>query len=105
MGVGWPASKGIQTMTPSLAVVTDIDRPTKMETLSERIRRLQAEAKDLAREHIHALESALDEVERIAAEIANGGEAYPPGVRDIAMRLAEESHLKAQSLEALAARA
>ena len=31
-------------MTPALAVVTDIERPTKMETLSERIRRLQAEA-------------------------------------------------------------
>lgn len=88
----------------ALAVVSEIDRPTKMETLSERIRRLQTEAKDLAREHIQALEAALDEVERIAAEIANGGEAYPPGVRDIAMRLAEEAHLKAQSLEALSQR-
>lgn len=86
----------------ALAVISD--RPAKVETLSERIRRLQAEAKDLAREHIQALEAALDEVERLASEIANGGEAYPPGVRDIAMRLAEESHLKAQSLEALASR-
>ncbi|HYD46411.1 MAG TPA: hypothetical protein VEA79_14180 [Phenylobacterium sp.] len=89
---------------PALSVIAPPHRRECMETLSERIRRLQAEARDLAREHIAALEAALDEVERIAAEIANGGEAYPPGVRDIAMRLAEESHLKAQSLEALAAR-
>jgi hypothetical protein len=91
-------------MTPSLAVVAD-KRLTQMESISERVRRLQAEARDLAREHIQALEAALDEVEKIAGEIAAGGEAYPAGVRDIAMRLAEESHLKAQSLEALTARA
>lgn len=90
-------------MTPSLAVVAD-NRAAKLESISDRVRRLQAEARELAREHIQALEAALDQVEQIAAEIASGGEAYPAGVRDIAMRLAEESHIKAQSLEALAGR-
>jgi hypothetical protein len=92
-------------MSPSLAVVADNDLATKTaETLSERVRRLQAEARAMAREHVAALEQALLEVEQIAAEIASGGDAYPAGVRDIAGRLAEDLHTKAQALEAIAAR-
>lgn len=96
-------------MTPPLSVVADNSadpaRPAAPNDLSERIRRLQAEAKSLAREHIHALERALLEVERLSAEIADGGEAYPVGVRDIARRMAEDCEMKVQSLEAIAARA
>lgn len=85
-------------MTPSLSVVTRV--PTG-ETLSERVRRLQAEARQLAREHVLALTAAMAELEAMAAEIAAGGDAYPPGVRDLARRFAEECEARAQTIEAL----
>lgn len=95
---------------PNLSVVSDGERldagtvQVRTEALSERIRRLQTEAKGLAREHVQALEQALIDVERLAAEIAEGGEAYPPGVRDIARRLVEECEARVQTLEAIVAR-
>ena len=93
-------------MSPTLAVVADnAARDTRSESLSERIRRLQAEARNLAREHIMALQTALVTVERLAGEIAEGGEAYPPGVRDIARRLIEDCEARVQTLEAISKRA
>jgi hypothetical protein len=91
-------------MSPSLTVVADNPRANALESLSERVRRLQTEAKAVAREHVAALEQALLDVERLAMEIAAGGDAYPAGVRDIAGRLAEDCHSKAQALEAIVAR-
>lgn len=90
-------------MSPSLSVVADNGAAlVKGETnLSDRIRRLQSEAKNLAREHILALETALVEVERLAGEIADGGEAYPVGIREIARRLSEESETRVQTMEAI----
>ena len=93
-------------MTPPLSVVADNSaRTIATGDISERIRRLQAEAKSLAREHIFALERALVEVERLSAEIAGGGDAYPVGVRDLARRMAEDCEMKVQTLEAIASRA
>ncbi|MDP3746453.1 MAG: hypothetical protein Q8Q88_05315 [Phenylobacterium sp.] len=96
-------------MSPPLSVVADNSAPQakaapKLNELSERIRHLQAEAKHLAREHIRSLEAALIEVERLSAEISEGGEAYPAGVRDIARRLAEDCEHKVQAIEAIASR-
>lgn len=80
--------------------------PTQAEeSTSQKVRRLQAEARDLAREHVGALRAALAEVEMLAVEISGGGEAYPPGVRDIARRLAQELGPKAQTLAVLSGRA
>jgi hypothetical protein len=87
----------------SLAVVSDTTT-IRVDKLSDRIRRLQAEAKSLAREHIAALGTALMEVERLSSEIAEGGEAYPAGVREIARRLVEDCEMKVQTLEVLASR-
>lgn len=92
-------------MSPSLTVVADNVAPEgRGETIADRIRRLQTEARGLAREHIVALQTALVSVERMAAEIAEGGEAYPPGVRDIARRLAEDCEARVQTLEAISKR-
>jgi hypothetical protein len=95
-------------MTPSLSVVADAAggkaEGRAQETVSQRVRRLQAEARGLAREHIGELERLLLEVERTSAEIAEGGEAYPAGVRDIARRLAEDCEAKLQTLEAIVSR-
>lgn len=98
-------------MTPTLSVVADnnplvspgLGEPGR-EVLSDRIKRLQAEAKGLAREHVQALEDALLVVERMAAEIADGGDAYPVGVREMSRRLAEDCEARIQGLEALISR-
>ena len=95
-------------MSPSLSVVADNDLKTisapKSETVAERVRRLQAEAKQLAKDHIKALVTQIADLEVMAAEISEGGDAYPPGVRDIARRLVEDCEARVQTLEAIVAR-
>jgi hypothetical protein len=93
-------------MSPSLSVVAnnDLDSTQKPETVAERVRRLQAEAKQLAKDHIRALTAAMSEVELMAAEIAEGGDAYPAGVRDLARRFVEDCGARVQTLEAITAR-
>ena len=95
-------------MSPSLSVVANNDLKTiqtpKSESVAERVRRLQAEAKQLAKDHIKAMTIRIAELELMAAEIAEGGDAYPPGVRDIARRLAEDCDSRVQTLEAIVAR-
>ncbi len=90
-------------MSPSLSVVSDnvVGALPRSEALSMRVRRLQAEAKGLAREHVAALVAALHEAEALAAEIAEGGEAYPAGIRDIARRLTEDCESKIGTIEAI----
>jgi hypothetical protein len=94
-------------MSPSLSVVADNDLKTsaaKTETVAQRVRRLQQEAKTLAKDHVRALNQAIVDVETLAAEIAEGGDAYPPGVRDLARRLVEDCEARVQTLEAIVAR-
>jgi hypothetical protein len=101
---------GVQAMSKALRVITNPATQTSPDEgsayagLSERIRRLQTEAEQLAREHIGAFAASLAQTQRIAQEIAQGGEAYPAGVREIARQLAEESQAKAQTLEAILTR-
>ena len=94
-------------MSPSLSVVADNDlKPIlpKSETVAQRVQRLQAEAKQLAKDHVKALTAAMVNLEELAAEIAEGGDAYAPGVRDVARRLAEDLDSRVQTLEAIVAR-
>jgi L-2-hydroxyglutarate oxidase LhgO len=92
-------------MSPSLSVVANNDLNTQRPaTVAERVRKLQAEAKQLAKDHIHALMAAITDAERMAAEVAEGGDAYPAGVRDLARRFAEDAGTRVQTLEAITAR-
>lgn len=94
-------------MSPSLSVVADNELKAAlqpMETVAQRVRRLQAEARQLAKDHVKALSSAMADLEALAAEIAEGGEAYAPGVREVARQLAEELDSRVQTLEAISAR-
>ena len=92
-------------MSPSLSVVANNDLNTQRpETVAERVRKLQAEAKKLAKDQIHALTAAITDAERVAVEIAEGGDAYPAGVRDLARRFAEDAGARVQTLEAITAR-
>jgi preprotein translocase subunit SecA len=93
-------------MSTALSVVSDNDRPVaKTATVAERVRRLQAEARQLAQDHVLALTAAMTEATRLAAEIADGGEAYPAGIRDLARRFAEDCDSRVQSIEVINARA
>jgi len=94
-------------MSPSLSVVADNDLKTvvpKTETVAQRVQRLQAEARQLAKDHVKALTAAMISAEQIAAEIAEGGDAYAPGIRDIARRLVEDLEARVQTLDAISAR-
>lgn len=77
----------------------------KAETAAQRIQALQDEAKKLARAQVLELTVRLADVETTAFEIAGGGDAYPPGVRDLARRLAEDCEARTQTIEAIMARA
>lgn len=58
-------------------------------------------ASALAAEHVTALVEALRAVERLSSEISAGGEAYPPGVRDLAWRIGRDLEAKALTLATL----
>ena len=68
------------------------------ESVSERIRRLQWEARLLAAEQVEAVGAELEAMALRAQEIAEGGEAYPAGVRELASRIAADLPEKAKTL-------
>lgn len=78
--------------------------PAEPGSPAERVRRLQAEVRALAREHIDLLVSTLGEAGRIAGEIADGGEAYPVGVRELSRRLTEDVAKQSAALTAIIGR-
>ena len=75
--------------------------PAEPDSPADRIRRLQNEARTLAREHIELLVGALAEVTRLSGEIADGGELYPVGARELSRRLTEEANMSALTLTAI----
>lgn len=91
-------------MTPALSLVPD-ETAGRHEPLGEQVRRLQHEAKDLARAHAQCLEVAMINLVRLAEDVADGGDAYPPGVRDLARRTAADGLARAATLHAILGRA
>lgn len=83
--------------TSHLSVVTT----DYQETASHRARRLLAEAKAAALEHTATLESALESVAAISADIAEGGDAYPVGVRELSRQLSDDTVSRLQTLAAI----
>lgn len=77
------------------------DLMRKPETTAERVKRLQQEARMLAREQIEALEAQMLVVARQAEEIALGGDAYPVGARELCRSLIEEIQARAHTLAAI----
>jgi hypothetical protein len=60
------------------------------ETHAEKMRHLREQAETNARDHTQLFAQALAQLEAIAEDIAQGGEAYPVGVRETARRLGPE---------------
>ena len=84
---------------PHLSIVQ-----TNMDAPSVRANRLFAEAREAALEQVHMVENGLSQVINLASEIADGGEIYPAGVRDLCRRLSEDLATRSQTLETLAQR-
>lgn len=74
------------------------------ETTAERVKRLQMEARALAAEQVEALEVVLKQAAAMAQEIAEGGDAYPVGARELAARLASDLPSRAETLKAIVGR-
>jgi hypothetical protein len=81
---------------PQLALVN-----ATSESPGARLNRLMMEAHQAADEQVKALEDALLNIAYLSAEISEGGEVYPVGVREICRRLAEDSVWRAQTLESI----
>lgn len=88
---------------PKLTLVSDdvYHFNRQPETPAQRIRRLQVEAKILAREQIEGIKTAMRALALQAREVSAGGDAYPPGIRDMALRLAEDLETKASRMDAV----
>lgn len=80
----------------SRAEVYDLGRGP--EPTAQRVRRLQQEARILAREQVEILARDRNALAARAAEIAEGGDAYPAGVREMASRIAADLPQKTQGL-------
>lgn len=74
------------------------------ESRTQRVRRLQDEARALAREQISEFETLLDATARMAEEIAKGGDVYAVGAREVCRRLAEELPQSLQTLKIVSKR-
>ena len=74
------------------------------ETGAQRVRRLQQEARALAREQVAVFAADVNALALRAEEIAKGGDAYPAGVRELAARLAADLPQKVQGLTAIMGR-
>ena len=58
----------------------------------------------MAREHLGQLIAALEAARGLAATVAEGGDLYGVGVRELAGQLSEDLAWKGKSLEALSER-
>ncbi|WP_298330961.1 hypothetical protein [Asticcacaulis sp.] len=102
-GVGEPAHEVINVVPVPLNTANSLQSlvdatVSARESRTQRVRRLQEEAKALAREQISELEILIDATAKMAHEIAEGGEAYPVGARELSRRLADELPRTLQTL-------
>jgi hypothetical protein len=95
----------LMSATHLVVVPSGGEADVSAETISRRVRRLQAEARAMAHDHVDMLRAALAEVSSLAADIADGGEAYPVGAREISRRLTEDAAHHALTLAAINDRA
>ncbi|HEY1447439.1 MAG TPA: hypothetical protein VGF33_02800 [Caulobacteraceae bacterium] len=71
----------------------------------ERVRRLQHETHVLAQEQVELLARDMNAMAQRTAEISQGGDAYPVGVRELCSRMTDELEQQAKALTAIMERA
>jgi len=71
----------------------------------QRVRRMQHEMHELAEEQVMIMARDLGAMATRLSEIAEGGDAYPVGVRELCSRMADELTSAAQSLQVIMERA
>ena len=64
--------------------------PSGAAELNHRIRLLQQEARSLAREEVDRLASDMSVLAERAGEVAETGDAFPPGIRELAVRIEQD---------------
>ncbi len=85
---------------PALHLATPEDAAA-LPTVAERVRALQAQARSLARDHTAAFAEKLAELQAMAVEINQGGDAFPGGVRGVAREVAMHAESRGQILATL----
>ena len=96
-----PAKPNLRLVEAESAVYEMMRTP---ETTGDRVKRLQLEARALAVEQVEALEKLLLQAADMAREVAEGGDAYPVGAREIASRLVSDLPAKAETIRTIVAR-
>jgi hypothetical protein len=71
----------------------------------QRVRRMQREMHLLAQEQVEIVGRDLGAMATRLGEIAEGGDAYPAGVRELCSRMADELSSQVQSMLAIMERA
>ena len=71
------------------------------DSLAQRMDRLRNDASAVAGEHIAAFLTVLGQASVLAEQVANGGEAYHIGVREIARRVHKDLAPTVLSLQAI----
>jgi hypothetical protein len=72
-----------------------------VESGMERVRRLQRETHALAQEQVEILARDMEAMALRMGEIAEGGDAYPVGARELCSRMADELAQQAKGLTAI----
>lgn len=75
--------------------------PGRNDSVAERVRKLQNEARALAMGQVTEMQDQMRTLAALAEEVADGGDAYPVGAREIARRMSEELGAKVQTLQAI----
>jgi hypothetical protein len=93
--------KPLQIVPPVSGVAEIYDLGRGPETTSQRVKRLQDEARLLAREEVERLDRDLRRLAEQARLVADGGDAYPAGMRELAGRISVDTAQRADMLRAL----
>ena len=101
--------KALRIEQPSTAAGASVRREPALALVpqtspSERARQLMREARAAALDHLALLVRALETAQETAAAVADGGDLYGVGVRELAARLNEDLLWKGRTLQALAER-
>ena len=95
------AGKPLHIVPPVSGVAEVYDLGRGPESTAQRVKRLQNEARMLAREEVERLDRDLRKLADQANTIADGGEAYPAGIRELAGRIGVDTAQRADILRAL----